>query len=481
MVAAREGRGFTSRERSLAMVIMQDALPGIKRFLKPLGLSAAAEGHVISFITAFMMHLGRMSAAAAGSAIRLHPRHRAQAMRFLARDRRVRDLAVLMQLADLLLAFEHRRTGQWLLIVDQTFCTQQGLKTENTFSHGQKAKSGNDRRNRRKQPRRRCHCFVMGLLITPSGLRLPLYRGYYTQEYLQQKNQRRAARKQPPVPYRKQTELAAELIRTAPVPARAEVVVLGDNAFDAEAVQKACREKDYSWIVCMNQERVLEGKKPRPRVWSLASTFRAHQLAPVQLKPGKGPYVAPRRAAACRIGRHAKTRTFYVHLEQLTVQSVGRVQVVFSTMLEPQRGQAVEIQKVLMTNNLKLSAAQIVELYDLRWQIELFFKELKSTLGFHQYRFRKFYKVERWVELCLITFLYLEWSRAEKLADRRLTEKQKQWWCQQRSHGLCVALRQAAEEKELDRLAEYTRTRGGLRKLKRILRAARPPEQRGVA
>ena len=64
--------------------------------------------------------------------------------------------------------------------------------------------------------------------------------------------------------------------------------------------------------------------------------------------------------------------------------SVGKVQVVFSTMLKPQRGKRVEIQKVLMTNDLTLSAAQIVELYDLRWQIELFFKELKSTLGFHQ-------------------------------------------------------------------------------------------------
>ena len=112
-----------------------------------------------------------MSATAASNAIRIHPRHRAQAMRFLARDCRTRDLAVLMQLADLLLTFEHRRAGQWLLIVDQTYCTQQGSKTENTFSHGQKAKSGKDRRRRKKFPRRRCHCFVMGLLVTPSGLR----------------------------------------------------------------------------------------------------------------------------------------------------------------------------------------------------------------------------------------------------------------------------------------------------------------------
>jgi hypothetical protein len=166
------------------MVIMEDALPGITRFLKAAGLSEAAEQHVSGFIVAFIMHLGRMSAAAASNAIRIHPRHRAQAMRFLARDRRIRDLAVLMQMADLVLTYEHRHQGLGLLILDQTYCTPQGVKTENTFSHGQKAKSGRDQRRRKKLPRRRCHCFVLGLPITPSGLRLPLYRSYYTQEYL---------------------------------------------------------------------------------------------------------------------------------------------------------------------------------------------------------------------------------------------------------------------------------------------------------
>ena len=43
-----------------------------------------------------------------------------------------------------------------------------------------------------------------------------------------------------------------------------------------------------------------------------------------------------------------------------------------------------------MTNDLRLSVCAVIELYSLRWQIELFFKELKSTLGFHQYQFQKF-------------------------------------------------------------------------------------------
>ena len=463
------------------MVIMQDALPGIKRFLKVAGLGETAQQYVTRFIVAFILHLGRMSAAAASSSVRIDPRHRAQAMRFLMRNCRSRDLSVMQQMSDLLLSFEYRRTGRWLLIIDQTYCTQQGLKTENTFSHGQKAKSGKDRRRRKKMPRRRCHCFVVGLLITPSGLRVPLYRPYYTREYLKLKNEQRAKRNLPPLPYRKQTELAAELIHAAPIPEKAKVVVLGDNAFDAEVFQKACSEKGYSWIVCMNRERVLEQEKPKPKVISLASDLREDQFATVKLTPGKGDYVAQRRESACRMGRKRKTRTFYVHLKRLTVQLAGKVQVVFSTMIKPTVGKRVEIQKALMTNDLTLSAAEIVELYDLRWQIELFFKELKSTLGVHQYRFRKFDKVERWFELCLITFLYLEWFRAEQLAKRDLSPEKRQWWNWQRSHGLCTVIRQETEERELVRLASYTKTKGGIRKLKKILRDARPLEQRNAA
>ena len=54
------------------MVIMQDALPGLKRFLKPVGLNERLSGLVIRCVAAFVMHLGRMAAVRAdgGSAHR---------------------------------------------------------------------------------------------------------------------------------------------------------------------------------------------------------------------------------------------------------------------------------------------------------------------------------------------------------------------------------------------------------------------------
>ena len=52
------------------------------------------------------------------------------------------------------------------------------------------------------------------------------------------------------------------------------------------------------------------------------------------------------------------------------------------------------VKRTLLTNDLSLSVAEIVELYDLRWQIELFFKELKSSLmGFHPIPVREVFAV----------------------------------------------------------------------------------------
>lgn len=455
-------------------MIMQDALPGSKRFLKAAKIGEQATVFLIRFMTAFIAHLGRMSASQAAGAIRTQARHRAAVIRFLAKQGWSGDWSVLEQLARRVLEAEAASKGTWVFILDQTLCGQQGKKTENTFSTGNRKRrpSKGRRYQKYKYARKSCHCFVMGLLLTPSGIRIPCWRSYYTEEYCQQKNR----------PYRKQTELAAELITALVVPEGAEVVVLGDTAFDAECIRGACGPRDFTWIVPMNPERVLAGPKgKRPKVCTLVKGFSASQFAPVRLTPGQGAFVAQRRIASCRLGPKVKTRTWYVHQERRAVHSVGEVQLVFSIKQKPKRGQTLAVQKILMTNDCTCSAARVVELYTLRWQIELFFKELKSTLGFHQYRFRDFAKVESWVAACLLTFLYLEWYRAGKLRSRQLTKEQRRWWHWQRSYGLCLAVRQHAEEAELVRLADWTGTSGGLRRLKHCLRAARPLEYRCAA
>jgi Transposase DDE domain len=452
-------------------MILPESLPSIKVFCQ--SVTSLTSVVVLSrLIAGFIEHVGRMSASEAAGSIRTAACHRANVVRYLARLGLSRDWRVLELLAEQLLQMESRRSGHWIFIVDQTYNGQSGSKTENTFSRANyRPRQKQSSRKQKKWARRSCQAFVMGLLITPSGYRIPSCRCYYTKDYSQAKG----------MVYRTQTEWAAELIRQAPIPAAARVYVLGDTAFDAECIRAACAERKWSWIVPVNPERVLAGRKSRRRVRSLVSNLQAKDFEAYELQPGRGEGRAHRRLSRFRVGRKAKTRTYYVHGEPHDVHSVGKALLVFSTKEAPKAGKAVHVQKILMTNDTRLRAADVVDLYDLRWQIELFFKELKSTLGFARYRFRQFAKVEGWTQVCLIAFVYLEWRRARALRRRKLTDAERRFWESQRTYGGCQAVRQYAEEHDLAKLNDWLRTPTGRRKLRRALRQARPPEYRASA
>jgi hypothetical protein len=454
-------------------MILFEKSTGIKGFLKKGNPDAKTLGYWQRLILAFVLHFGRMSASRAGEALRCDSRHRANVARFLAESRWSDDIGQCYQLAVLVLEQESHHAGLWLFLVDQTCCSQQGKLTANTVcsgNHQRRPRKGR-RYHTKKYAKKSQHIFVMGLLITPGGLRLPIGKGYYTKTYCETKK----------LAYRKQTELAADLIRQVQVPEGARVVVLGDTAFEAKAIREACAERHYTWIVPLNPERVLATAKPRPKVRTLVSKMTADQFVPVKLEPTKGRFVAQRRLSACRLGPKVKTRTFYVHTEIQEVHSIGKVQLAFSCKEQPSNDKPIPLAKILMTNDLTMSAADVVEIYSLRWQIELFFKELKSTLGLHQYRFRKYEAVHNWVQVALLAFQYLEWTRGRQLRSRRLKAESKKWWRNQRSYGLCRAIRQSAEEKELAELARLTGSKTGLKKLKRKLREALPPEYRKTA
>jgi hypothetical protein len=345
------------------MVIMQDALPGLKSFLKPVGLKKRMMALVIRCVVAFVMHYGRMAASRAATAVRSEPRHQAQIGRFLER-KLLRSLSPASVLRSQLLLLESRRSGTFFFLVDQTLVSQQGGKTENTFSTGnrQRRPRKGRRYSKKKYARKTCHAFVKGLLITPSGIRIPYSRSYYTKDYC-------AAKKRA---HRTQAQLAAEMIMDLELLEEAKVVVLGDTAFDAECIRKACAAKKYIWVVPLNPERVVAGPRgQRPKVRSLVKDLTADQLVEIRLHAGQGPLVEQRRVSPYRVGPKVKPCTYYVHQRRQAVHSVGEVQLVFSTRTKPTKGQPVDIQKILMTNDLSLSAKQIVEWYGLRWQIEM--------------------------------------------------------------------------------------------------------------
>lgn len=454
------------------MVMVPEIVPGLKRWIATLGLKDSTKLLIMRVIVAFLLHAGRMSCLRAAGAVRCEARHRAQISRFLARPR-WRKLDINSILRQHLLELEAHK-GRFIYIVDATLISQSGKKTQNTYSTGNRRRR--PRKGRRygknKHVRKNCHSFTMGLLITPSGIRIPFCKPYHTHEYSQQTGKQ----------HRTTAEAAADLIRELPLPPEAEVIVLGDTAYDAEVVRDACQQRGYSWIFPCNPERVLAGPKgKRLKVRSLLKDWSTWSRQTVRLAPGQGRYAVYRRLSPHRIGPKAKVRTFYVHQERRQVHSVGDVQIVFSTTNKDLKTATPDDVKILMTNDQRLSVRDVIELYSLRWQIELFFKELKSTLGFNQYQFQRFEPVEGWVELALATFMYLEWYRVQQMARRDLSADEKRWWEHQRTYGLCQAVRQASELNELRYIAERLETPGGIRKLRQVIRNSFAKEYQAVA
>lgn len=454
------------------MIIVTESAAALKGFIAKTSLNDLAQAFVLRMALTFIIHRGRMSCSQAAGCIASETYHRGQLTRFLARPRwQQGDFNAPLRAA--LLQRETGR-GKFFFILDATLSSQSGRKTQNTHSTGnrQRRPQKGRRYNKKKVTSKRCHSFTFGLLMTPSGYRIPWQIPHYTQEYSAAKG----------LQHRTTAEAASDLIRSLPLPEEAEVVVLGDTAYEASVVQQACQDRGYIWIAPANPERVYEGPTgQRPKVRSRLKEWTGLSLKTIRLRASTGKYAKYRRLSKWRVGPKQKPRVYYAYQEKREVRSVGHVQLVFSTMKQNLKTATPDDVKILMTNALDLSVTEVIEMYSLRWQIELFFKELKSTLGFAQYSFEKFPAVEAWAEITIATVLFLEHERAKRLGDRRLSKESRRWWESQRLHGLCSAYRQECQGRELKYLADRLKTSGGIAKLKRLLAAALPPEYRTAA
>jgi hypothetical protein len=452
------------------MIIVAESARSLKRYIAQTSLGEFAQKMVFRMVLAFILHRGRMSCSQAAGSVAAEAIHRGQMTTFLARPRwQAGDFN--QPLRNSLLQLESMRDGEFVFLIDATLVSQSGSKTQNTYSTGnrQRRPAKGRRYNKKKTAAKTVHSFTFGLLITPSGFRIPFEIPHYTKAYCEAKG----------LEHRTTAEAAADLIRQLPLPEEAKVIVLGDTAYDAQVVREACEERGYDWIFPANSERVYEGPKGRrAKLRSRLKDWTSLSLSTIRLRASTGKYAAQRRLSRWRIGPKQKMRVYHAYQEKLEVHSVGRVQLVFSTMKPNLEKATPDDVKILMTNAVDRSMSEIIELYALRWQIELFFKELKSTLGFSQYSFKDFAAVKGWVATAITTVLYLEHMRAQRLADRRLCEETRAWWRAQRLHGLCSAFRQECQAAELKYLSERLKTSGGIAKLKRLLAAAIPAEYR---
>jgi SRSO17 transposase len=247
------------------------------------------------------------------------------------------------------------------------------------------------------------------------------------------------------VPFRKTTELAAELIRECEAPAGVKVMVLFDAYYLCHTVVKACREQGFHFASTLKSHRSLF--KPG---WKLKAgrygknLFRRHRTAPLMLeKP------------------HGQVRYRYVDAGWLQVSKLGVLHVVCS-----RTGAARKILG-LVTDDPELSAAGLIRVYNRRWEIEPWLKDAKQLLGLGQYQNRSYWAAVTHLHLvcfayALLTHLRIErhgaqgQRRHDKAADRSTAAAQDQLrgliW-----DDMVACLKEECDEKSV--LAELERLR----------------------
>lgn len=276
------------------MVIVEDSAPILKRFLSDTCLKGVARAMVTRMILSFIMHRGRMSCSAAAGVVASQSIHRGQLTRFLGRGRWQRkDFNQPLRAA--LLHMEARR-GRYVFLIDATMVSQAGKKTQNTYSTGNRQRRPRQGRryNQKKVVRKNVHSFTYGLLLTPSGIRVPFQIPHYTPEYCRKTGREHLTT----------AEAAARLIRELPLPEGADVVVIGDTAYDAWVVREACATRGYLWIFPVNPERVFAGKTgQRLKVRSRLKDWTKLSLQTIRLRASTGKYARLRRASRWRMGR----------------------------------------------------------------------------------------------------------------------------------------------------------------------------------
>jgi SRSO17 transposase len=254
-----------------------------------------------------------------------------------------------------------------------------------------------------------------------------------------------ARRGEPPLVFRKSTELAAEMIAGLTLPSEGKAIVMFDSFYLCPAVLAACKSRDFAWISIAKKNRTFSpGGRDRRKL----SSYGRNMLR----RNGRSVSVGAKKyRLAERWGRLSRA---------------GEVKLVFS-----RRGRE-RSWVALATNQRQWSAKTIVSHYLKRWGIEVFFKMSKQHLGLGDYQVLGYRAVQQHLRLVFIAYLLLT-HLALQAPDVKAKLKDSHSVLRLRSiPKLQQELRATLWEEAVHDLENSTTQRGFLRKIKGLFRRA---------
>lgn len=169
-------------------------------------------------------------------------------------------------------------------------------------------------------------------------------------------------------PFRKVTELASEIIKSFIAPKGIKVIVLFDTYYLCPVVTRACKEKKFHFISVLKSNRNLKkmGKKLKSGSYG-AYLFRNKGKSKMKISK-----------------EHRIANYKFVDAGWIEVSKLGLSHLIFS------RKNSERNILALVTNHPQMKSTDIIRSYDIRWNIEVFFKDAKQLLGLGRYQNRSY-------------------------------------------------------------------------------------------
>ena len=185
-----------------------------------------------------------------------------------------------------------------------------------------------------------------------------------------------------------------------------------------------------------------------------------------------------RRNVSHGVGEKGR-RAYRYCCERRAVAGIGEAAVVYSwkrrrdrsgrlTDRETFKALVCSEPELLGERNLEKVGALIVEFFEMRWEVEVFFRELKSDLGFSDYQGCDFRAFERHVDLVLLSLMFLEDMRREEMARTRSPVKRREA-ARMRTRGLKARLAREAFAADLEWITELAGSREGCSQTRDLL------------
>lgn len=178
--------------------------------------------------------------------------------------------------------------------------------------------------------------------------------------------------------YRKLNEIACSMIRSFPNRFGLKVRVLFDAYYLAKPVVRVCESKGFTWFsVAARNRNLIRGRKKQ----------KLKEIAPGILRY-RGQRVRMQRSRGCRWLRVAAVDG--------VLGRTGRVRIVFSKRTRYSNRELLSVA----TNELHQKPREIIAIYEKRWNIEVLFKEMRTSLGLCDYQVLRRTAIERYLHLC---------------------------------------------------------------------------------